>query len=265
MPRGAAHQTYSSFEFQVAAISSASLFSTPSPAWLEKGRLSGSAQTRSSPADMGAGRWAASPAPPARAERARASRAGRRSGMSIFQYTHPGGQAFRRRRKRGATARESPAGGQDRGGSASDPPLSDLLSSTTGPGPGARPAGGRLQPEHAQDTALSGELARIAERTQRAQARGRILSADTRGDADARPATDARQHVHVLLAVRTTVGAGVANDARRGLELPQQLAGLLIHGLEPAFHRAVERQAASGGQRPAVRREVFLQIPDDLA
>src|SRR5678816_191939 len=97
-----------------------------------------------------------------------------------------------------------------------------------------------IEREDGEHAALVRELARVAERAERAEARGRIFGADAGGDADARPATDAREHGDVLLAVGPHVRHRVADDARRGLELPDLLTGLGVERLEPALHRAVE-------------------------
>src|SRR5882724_18510 len=122
-----------------------------------------------------------------------------------------------------------------------------------------------LQPEDGHDAALVRELARVAEGAERAETGGRILGTDPGGHADTGPATDARVHGDVLRPVRSGIGHRVADDARRGLVLPEDLPGLGVDALEPAFHGAVEDQAAGRGKRPAVRGEVLLDLPDDLA
>ena len=83
-----------------------------------------------------------------------------------------------------------------------------------------------LDPEDGQHAALVAEVARVAERAERAQTGRRIFSADAGGYADTGPAADTGEYGHVLLAIRTVVGHRVADDARRGLELPERLAGL---------------------------------------
>ncbi len=60
----------------------------------------------------------------------------------VFQYTHPDGVVFRDRVNSGMVHRESPIAGQDKGGSASDPPLSILLPPATWTGPETRPGRG---------------------------------------------------------------------------------------------------------------------------
>ncbi len=61
------------------------------------------------------------------------------------------------------------------------------------------------------------------------------------------------------------VSHSVANDARRRLELEELLAILLVDGFEVAFERAVEGNAASGGQSARPDRELLRLRPDDLA
>ncbi len=88
---------------------------------------------------------------------------------------------------------------------------------------------GVLEPEDGHDAALVAELTRVAEGAERAETGGRIFSADARGHADTGPAADARVDGHVLLAIGREVGHRVADDARRGLELPEDLTGLGIN------------------------------------
>src|SRR2546426_5094297 len=95
----------------------------------------------------------------------------------------------------------------------------------------------------------------ITERADRAQRRRGIFGADAERHAGAGPAADPREHGDVLLAVRPEVGHRVADDARRALEPPQLGPGRGINRLEPAFHRAVEHDAAGRRQGPAVRGE----------
>src|SRR5438552_2193285 len=122
----------------------------------------------------------------------------------------------------------------------------------------------RLEPEHHQRAAGVRHVRVVAERADRAQRRRRIFRPDAERHAGAGPATDPREHDDVLLAVRTAVGHRVADDARRTLEPPQLGPGRGIHGLEPAFHRAVEHDARGRGECTAIGREVFLDRPLDL-
>src|SRR5215470_9537501 len=99
--------------------------------------------------------------------------------------------------------------------------------------------------ERSQNAALIAEAADVSKRAERSQSCGRIVGADVRGDPDPRPPSDSRQYGDILLAVGTNVGHRVADDARRRLEFPQQVARLRIDRLQPAFHRAVEHDVAA--------------------
>src|SRR5215210_9597122 len=124
---------------------------------------------------------------------------------------------------------------------------------------------GVLEPEDGQNAALGRELARVTEGAERAETGGRILGTDAGGDADTGPAADARVHGEVLRPIRSGVGHRVADDARGGLELPEDLAALRVNALQPAFHGAVEDQAAGRGERAAVSRQVLLDLPRHFA
>ena len=77
-------------------------------------------------------------------------------------------------------------------------------------------------------------------------------------------AAPAGDHGDVLLAVGFP-GHRRGDDARTGLELPQDLAGLGVGGLQVAFRRAPEHQVAGGGQHATPQRGLVLDFPDDLA
>src|SRR5207244_5376864 len=94
---------------------------------------------------------------------------------------------------------------------------------------------------------------------------GRILGADAERDARAGPAAHSGEHGDVLLAIGSEIRHRVPDDARRALELPEQRAGGRVHGLEPAFHRAIEHDAARGRPRAAVGGAVLFDLPLDLA
>src|SRR6201994_771325 len=83
-------------------------------------------------------------------------------------------------------------------------------------------------------------------------------------DNGACPAADPRQDGDVFVAVRTTIGDGLADDPGAGPELPFEFAGLGVHGFEPAIHGSVENQSAGGGHRAAPKRQVLLDGPDRL-
>src|SRR5206468_7078537 len=55
------------------------------------------------------------------------------------------------------------------------------------------------------------------------------------------------------------------DDARAGLELPDDLAALRIGRLQVALGRAPENEVAAGGQHAAPQRRVVLRLPDDRA
>src|SRR5207302_2855383 len=110
--------------------------------------------------------------------------------------------------------------------------------------------------------AAAGRVPRqVAHRVDEAAARGLIAGIQADGDDGARPAADAVEDGDVLLAAGTAKGDGLADDSRGGLELPQQLAGARVHGLEPAVHGAVEDDVAGGGQRAAPDGEALAQRP----
>src|SRR4029077_42541 len=83
-----------------------------------------------------------------------------------------------------------------------------------------RPAGAglsrveHLEREDGEHAALRRELRGVTKGAERAETGGRVLSPDARGHADASPATDAREHGDILLAIRRSVRHRVADDAR---------------------------------------------------
>ena len=107
-----------------------------------------------------------------------------------------------------------------------------------------------------------GVLLEASVATNSTQTIGRVRQASSKTDTG--PATNAREHGNVLLAT-VRVSHGVADDARRRLELEEFLAILLVDGFEVAFERAVEGNAASGGQSARPDRELLRLRPDDLA
>src|ERR1700758_3865196 len=80
-------------------------------------------------------------------------------------------------------------------------------------------------------------------------------SAD-RGHADAGPAADAGVHADILLAV-VLIREHVADDPGWRLELPQLLAVPDPHGLDVAFERAIEHDAAGRPERAGPHRELL--------
>src|SRR3954454_10322336 len=66
-----------------------------------------------------------------------------------------------------------------------------------------------------------------------------LVLLETRSHADAGPATDPREHTHVLPAL-VLVGEDVADDPRRRLELEQLLVHVVrVDAFQVAFERAV--------------------------
>src|SRR3984957_19699809 len=63
-----------------------------------------------------------------------------------------------------------------------------------------------------------------------AERAGRVPRVKVAGNDGARPAAHPREDVHLLVPVRPTIGSGVPDDARAGLELPFQLPCLIVKG-----------------------------------
>src|SRR5207237_8037912 len=122
-----------------------------------------------------------------------------------------------------------------------------------------------VQTEYRQHSALRAELVRVSEGAEGAEARRRVLVADPGSDADACPAADPGEDGDVLLAVGSEERHRVADDPGGSLEPPELLARRRIDRLQPAFHRAVEDEAAIRRERAAVRSERLLDLPHDLA
>src|SRR5439155_1468609 len=76
--------------------------------------------------------------------------------------------------------------------------------------------------------------------------------------------SDTAEESDVLFAIMR-VRDGVADDARRRVELIEDLPCRLIGYLEPAVERAVENQTAIGGQWAAVDLEWFIDRPLGLS
>ena len=97
-----------------------------------------------------------------------------------------------------------------------------------------------------------------AHEAQRAVAHARI---EARIGDGARPSADARQDGDILHAVLALEGGGLADEAGRALELPEDLAVAGIDGFEPAVHGAVEGDVASRHQRAGPDRKVLADRP----
>src|SRR6185312_10024831 len=118
------------------------------------------------------------------------------------------------------------------------------------------------QREHEERAAQSGVLRKVLVSADGAEA-GRGFS-ETRGHADAGPATDTGIRTDELLAA-VLIRKHVADDSGGRLELEQLLAVLRAHGLEVALERAVEHEVARGGQRTGPHGEALGLRPYDLA
>src|SRR3954471_22843932 len=77
---------------------------------------------------------------------------------------------------------------------------------------------------------------------------GRYLGKRDRSHPSADPGIDG----DVLLAVRTEVGDGISDDARRGVELPEFRPRPRVDRLEPPVHRSVEHDIPARGEDAAV-------------
>src|SRR3954449_4279018 len=128
---------------------------------------------------------------------------------------------------------------------------------------GARPSESATlrQRKDMQHAAFHGVLRQVAHRVDEAERGRSVARIDLSGDDRAGPAANAGEHRDVLLAIRAAVAYGLADDAGARAEAPQHLARVRIERLEDAVHRAVEDDAARGGERAAPHREVLLHRP----
>src|SRR5437868_7885910 len=88
-----------------------------------------------------------------------------------------------------------------------------------------------------------------------------VARIETAGDDRARPAADSGENGDVLFSVGSLVGSRLSDYPRAALELPQQLACAGVDGLEPAIHRSVKHNIASGDESTTPDRQVFLYLP----
>src|SRR5690606_614848 len=170
--------------------------SKPSPARLEKGRLLGSAQTRSTRPDASSGALAAVARTASVAAVTSVSAAARASqpatAMSVAASATPRTVAMR------APARRSGEG------------------------------------EHIERAPCVGVLRQVGHRADEAAAGQRVGGGEVERHYRPRPAAHAVEHGHVLPAVGAAVADRLADDAGRRAELPEQPAGARVHRLEPA-------------------------------
>src|SRR4051812_38603771 len=100
--------------------------------------------------------------------------------------------------------------------------------------------------EHIEYASLRRGLLQLLRRVGESQRRRRIACIESAGHHGSRPSAHARKHRDILLAVRSLVRHGLADDPGPGLELPQLLSGNRVQGLEPAVHGPVEDDIAGG-------------------
>src|SRR5687768_15395512 len=202
-PRRCAHQVYSSGRPSSLATSVARRFSKPSPRSFEKGRLFGSAQTRSAPGPL-----------PAFAVGFGVAGCGTRPTYETSA----------------AAASGTPVGRVPRSGPAAVSTITATTASTS-----------RLRKaEDIQHPAFRRRLFQISHRRAPAESRRRVPGVQVVDDDRAGPSADSRQHRDVLLAVGPAIADWLSDDSGCSLELPEQLACSCMDRFEPALHRPVE-------------------------
>src|SRR5919205_2668283 len=121
------------------------------------------------------------------------------------------------------------------------------------------------EPEDKERASLIGCVLKVRHRPHEPECGRLVPRVEICRDDHSRPAPDAGQNGHILLAVRTTIGRRLADYPRPGLELPEHRAGPRIDSLEPAVHRSIEGEAPGGGHRAAPNRKRFFDRPDFLS
>src|SRR5262245_17944732 len=122
---------------------------------------------------------------------------------------------------------------------------------------------GLRQREHGEHATELGELAQLLVPAHGPETVGVLL--ETRGETDAGPAADAREHADVLLALELP-SVHVADDAGRRLELVQLFGDVVrVDALQVALERPIAGDAARGDERAAPHRELLGLRLDDLA
>src|SRR5215212_831674 len=104
-------------------------------------------------------------------------------------------------------------------------------------------------------------LRQIAHRVHESEGAVAVAWIEIARDDGAGPAADAAHDGDVLLAVGAAVGDRLADDSRRGLELPQRFSTARVDGFEPAVHRAVEHDVAFRRERTAPDGKVLADHP----
>src|SRR6266566_1428803 len=104
--------------------------------------------------------------------------------------------------------------------------------------------------EHIEHASLRGALLEVAHRVRKATRGTAVARIDVVEYDGSGPATHARQHGDVLLAVRSSIRDRLTDDSGLGLELPEQLAAFRVDRLEPAVHRAVKTRSPAVASAP---------------
>src|SRR6185312_10751264 len=107
------------------------------------------------------------------------------------------------------------------------------------------------QPEHIERASWVRGFLQVLHHVDEAERRGGVSRVEIAGHDRACPTANPGKDGDVLPAVRPSIAYRLADDARRCLELPKQLAGLGFHRLEPTLHRPVKHHIACGDQRTA--------------
>src|SRR3954451_17939156 len=96
------------------------------------------------------------------------------------------------------------------------------------------------QPEDIERASFGRGILQIRHGVHEAQCSGAIANVEIARHDAARPAANPGQNGHILMAIRTPVGDGLADDSGLSLELPKQLASVGIDGFEPTLHGSVK-------------------------
>src|ERR1051326_7172193 len=210
------------------ATRTAILFSKPTPWALETGRLSGSAQTR-----IGfcpARRIEPVNSKSMRASHSRANKSAARRIARLLALVATLIAAWRR------CSRPGGEGGAR---------LRRLLS--------------RQREDHQR--AAAGRISRqILHRARKAEGAVPHPRIDFRVRDNAGPAADAGQNRDVLPTVVALIRDRLTDDPGRRSDLPQHLARLGVHRLEPAIHRSVERDITRSHDGAAPHREILVDL-----
>src|SRR6185503_7705803 len=117
------------------------------------------------------------------------------------------------------------------------------------------------QPEDVEHAARCGGLRQVRHGVDESERSRGVTRIETAGDDRARPSTDTRENRDVLLAIGSAIGHRLADDPGANFRLPELLARLRVDCLEPAVHRAVERDVAGGDRDSTPDRKALLDRP----